>query len=213
MPRSQKEMAVSKIVDHIIEKYKPQESAIVLMWREVMTGFDLQASPDSLPRFPRDGDDVHRHWNQFGRPTARALHKQYRLTVVKVSRLIRDLVGHGRAPDLSTKKNDAAYERCLPSSSAPVLGIVVFPRDTSQDHPLIVLSKARRAQSAGTAVRNSIMDVRDTNDLGCLSGEKTTQIVAATQKTVSLAFNDDRYPLFAKLDEQPKALPGIEQDA
>ena len=207
MPRKQstpKETAVTKYVEFIITTYKPREAPIVLMWREVVTAYELQLYPDHPPRWPRDSDDVHRHWKQFGVPTAKVLRQQYKLTVVKVNRSIRDVIGHGKAPDQSTKKNEAAYAKCLPSSSSPVFGMVVFPRDTSQDHPLIVLSNQRRCQAAGNTVKNSIDNVRTTNDLGCLSDDTAKEIVASTRKVVSVTFDEERYPLFRQLTEQPK---------
>ena len=197
--RTRKETAVATIVEHIIQHYAPHKTPIVLMWRDVITSHELKIAPDHPARWYRDIDDVHRHWKQYGLPTAKVLREQYKLTVVKVNRHIRELVGHGKPPDQSPKKNPAAYERCLPSSSSPVFGMVLFPRDTCQDHPLIVLSRKRRCQTASSCMENSVNDVRATSDLGCLSIPIAQSIVEVTRAAVTRTFDAERYPLFRQL--------------
>lgn len=200
----QRERAVEQIADHILEFYKPHDGPIVLMWRDVMNGFHLKLNPD-FPTWPRDDMNVHYHFKQFGRGVIKILDHR-RFTVVKVGHEIRVLVGHGRPPDRDGKRRtDVAYRNCLPSSSNPAMGIVVFPRDTQEDHPLIVASRERRFSSSTTSMANAISSAQAANDLGNLSDVVRDEMIGSTQAALQKMFIDERYPLFRESVALPPA--------
>jgi hypothetical protein len=199
VPKTQKQLLIAQIADHIMTEYKPKTGPVVLMWREVMNGFHLKLNSD-FPTWTRDDKRVHTDWKRNGPDVVRIL-RHYGLTVVKVNSKIRDLVKHGSPPDRGGKRTDARYRDCLPSSAHMVLGIVVFPRDTQTDHPLILKSNERRCRAMTSGLTNAIGEVRTANDLGVLSSEAQAEIIGDSQKIVRRAFDDNRYPLL----EPPKA--------
>jgi hypothetical protein len=201
--KGQKQLVIGQIADHIIEQYKPQSGPVVLMWREVMNAFHLKLNPDS-PVWVRDDQSVHDHWKRYGPGVVKIL-KDRRFTVVKVSRAIRGLVGHGRQPDRGGRRTDQAYKDCLPSASNMVFGIVVFPRDTQEDHPLIVESRDRRCKRDATSLTNGVDSVRDANDLGNLSDGTCEEIIDGTHAVVQKAFTAEKYPLFKGMAALPPA--------
>lgn len=183
---------IDRYADHIIETYKPFDAPIVLMWREIHNGFHLLLNPES-PTWLRDDARVHEEWKRCGPGIVKIFRR--RATVVPVNRRIRDQVKHGQAPDRSGKRTDEFYRGCIPSSSAPTFGMVIFPRDTQEDHPLILKSRESRAKCAATGLTNAMDVVRDTNDLGNMSDPETDRIISIAKEKTIEAFRD-RYPLF-----------------
>jgi len=200
--RTAKLETVRRMVDHILETYRPLDGPIVLMWREVMNGFYAGPNWDELRR---DCEATHRHWKRYGTIVARELTKR-KLTVVKVSAKIRDAIKHGGRPDRSDseRRNDKAYREYLPSSSNPVAGIVLFPKGTQEDHPLIVSSLERRTQSATTGIKNTVIAIDTANGYEVLSDDSREKIIAPCKTTVQEVF-EDKQPLFKFLTQQDTA--------
>jgi hypothetical protein len=193
-PKTVTEMA---IVDHIVETYGPTKAPLVLMWRETMNNFNQKNWP-RCPVWTRDDRACHEHWKKFGPGVVRELERRYKLTVVKVSGRIRDLVKHQAAPDRSGKRTDAAYRECLPNSAEMTRGIVCFPRETQQDHPLIIADRDRRLRSSATGFGNASSAVDTANDLGVLSDDARREMRGHVIPTVERAISENKYPLFPR---------------
>jgi hypothetical protein len=196
-PKTPKTVTILKIVDHIIEVYKPLKAPILLMWRETINGFNLSLSENS-PVWSRDDGSVHEHWKRFGPGVVRELDHKYHLTVVKVSRSIRKRLDHGQTPDRDDKRRtDEWYRGCLPGPNAEVMGIVLFPKGQQEDHPLVFYDRDRREKMQANGFENSVKSTERAKDCGTLSDDAVNEIHGHVIPVVKRAL-EDKYPLFSK---------------
>lgn len=209
-PQTPKTATIASLTDHIIETYRPHESPCVLMWREIVNSFNRTNWPD-CPLWTRDDRASHEHWKKFGPGVISELRRRHHLTVVKVSGKIRDLVRHGAPPDRGGRRTDIAYRKCLPCAAEMVRGIVVFPRDSQQDHPLIVASLDRRGRASATGLQNAIVAIDTANDCGVLSLESRDEIRGRVG-TVARQALEESHPLFPRGSTQ-LALPQEQETA
>lgn len=194
--KTDKSTTVTAIVDHIIDTYRPQQAPCVLMWRELMNSFNRKGWAE-CPLWTRDDTACHEHWKKYGPAVVSVLKQQYRLTVVKVSGKIREVIKHGMPPDRGGKRTDERYRACLPHATEMVRGIVVFPRNSQQDHPLIVASLDRRGRAAATGLENAVTAVDTANDLGVLS-DSSREEIRGHVGTVARRAIEEKMPLFPR---------------
>lgn len=195
--KTPKTITILKIVDHIIETYSPHRGPCLLMWRETMNSFNLKQS-ENFPAWTRDDRTVHEHWKRYGLGVVAELRHRYRMTIVKVNGHARKYLKHGGTPDRDDRcRTDAYYRSCLPSAANMVLGFVAFPRDTQQDHPLIVASLDRRGKTAATGLENAVIAVDTAADLGNLSGTARGEIREHVNGVVHRAI-EEKLPLFPR---------------
>ncbi len=200
--KTPKKVYIQRIVDHILECHKPRSGPVVITWPDLMNELIEKDNPN-IPKVRHGERRVHAHWKQYG-PGVFAKLQGMRMTVVKVNDRIRWNVKHGQPPVRAEgkpgdKRTDAAYELCLPTTSHMIAGIVIFPRDTGEDHPLILESRRRRCNAGASYVRNSVGSVDDANDLGNMSNDKRDAIIKDTGDKVRTTFEAVRYPLFQSL--------------
>jgi hypothetical protein len=204
--RTAKAMEVRGITDFIIETYSPQNKPIVLMWREIMAAYTRKNWADApLSVWTRDSSAVHQHCKTYCPEVVKELESQYRLTVVKVNRHVRQMVAHGGNPKVdkvnpdpskTTKLEPSQWRKCIPHPRAMAFGIVCFPRDQFADHPLVIAKLGRRVMAAANGFRNSIGNIDTANGLGVLSDDSRESIKAKVIPVVRQAI-EESHPLFA----------------
>lgn len=210
---TRKAMTILKVVDHIIEIYKPQDGMIVLMWRETINGFHGKQS-EGLPLWDRDSKAVHEHWKIYGPGVIHELRGKYRLTVVTINSNIREHLKHAEKPHFLGKvRTDQWYRSCVSGPNRLTMGIALFPRDTSSDHPLVVEYLKKRSKSASTGFENAVVAVNTANDLENLTDDSRDEI-KGNMRTVAERAIEDKYPLFPNRrvegDKQPALNPPVE---
>lgn len=200
---------IRKVADYIVETYRPQEGPKVLMWREIMVGYRLKVAPDLPNEWTRDSRAVSSHWQDNGPDVQRRLEDRYKVTIVRVSRRIRDLAKHGEEPKLGggrgiNERSAANYRSCLPHSQAPTYGFVCFPQGQGEDHPLLIAEMERRGQSSSSYFRNTARRLDRAEGFGVLSTEEGLKIKKKMGEIALEAIKDD-HPLFA-----PRAIEATE---
>lgn len=191
-----KAILVRNLADHVIEVYAPHETPCVLMWRETVNRF-LRATAPGSPEYRRDDKFLHEHWKRYGPGVCRELEERYKVTVVRINKLIRKLVDHGGEPKLGGRRDRdvTGYRRCLPHSAAPTFGIACFPRDVHKDHPLVVAKLERRGQAAANGLLNATVSIDRAQGYGVLTDESGEKIRDHMKPIVRKAI-ENRYPLF-----------------
>jgi hypothetical protein len=202
-----KHQMVRSLADYVIEAFSPQDGPIVLIWREVLHGYSAKMAPDAPNPWARECDAVFNHWNTYGRDVCRILKDRCRVTVVKVSRRIlrKDedtgaSLKHGSVPNRDARRTDEWYRKVLPNGKQRTAGVVCFPRDAFQDHPLVVEYMARRGQASSSMVRNTVAQLDHAEGNGNLSLDRNVEIKGKIGLIVRDALAD-QHPLFA-----PKAI-------
>ncbi len=196
-----KSVTVAEIADHAIMTIKPHESPRLIMWRELVNSFNSKDGDGKL-LWRRDDKSVHEHFKKFGPSVIATLERRYRLTIVKVGGSIRRLVNHGGSPDRGGRRTDAAYRICLAGPSNPTMGFVAFPRDTQQDHPLVIASRSRGVKAGSSHLASAIGSLNSAKDLGTISGSAADEIRGLAGPAIR-DLEGEGMPLFYK----PAALP------
>jgi hypothetical protein len=171
------------------------------MWRELVNNFNLALSAN-VPVWTRDDKSVHQHFKRFGDDVVRLLRRQHELSVFKVNANVRKYLKHGDAPSQDNRRRTADFYRsCIPSPSAKTFGIVIFPRDTDVDHPLIVASLGRRGKITANSLETAVANVDTANDLGNLSWTKRQEIRGQVNDVVGRALKE-KHPLFPRTPKE-----------
>lgn len=189
-----KQLIIGQLVDFIVETYKPHDQACFLGWRELLNAKHASGKQE-FPWHNRDTRAIHEHYKSYGKEVNRSLAKRYGLTVVGVNSKIRTLVKHGHSPDRSTRKTDERYLGCRPSSHNPTAGIVVFPKDQNQDHPLILGYIKTRVDDVESRATNTANYIDAAANHGVLSKERGEEEIKGLSKRVVDA-TTQKYPLF-----------------
>ncbi len=200
--RTPKMVTVLAIVEYIIETYKPHDlkEQVVLMWREMINGYHLSLSSDH-PIWGRDDGITHAHWKRFGPSVVKVLERDYKLTVVKVNSLIRDLAKHGGPADRTGRRTDKAYRKCIPVAGQFIRGIVLSAKGVQEDHPLTLESLDSRGRRLVTTSKNTINAIDAAVDYKVISDGEHKKIRGCVERGAREAFGD-KYPLFSGLEAE-----------
>ena len=196
-----------QLAEYIIMTFKPHERPVVIMWREVMNGFNLKSNPEFTGILKADNRYTHESWLQYGPKVVVILESKYKITVVKVGNLIRKVADHGHYPGVSKRYTPERYKKCLCGPHAPTFGLVCFPKGSDIDHPLVVEAAERRCKSGTSHLKNSKFALDKANDYKVMSNHIHDTIERNMVPPIKAAFMD-KYPLFPReLDAIPAEEP------
>ncbi len=196
-PKMRKADTVLQIADHVLSEFTLLTRPCIFMWRELINSFNLKLSENSAI-WTRDDSIVHGHFKQFGDEVVKLLRREHKLTVIKVNANIRKYFKHTDPPKQDVRCRNADFFRsCIPTPYARTFGIVLFPRESDVDHPLIVNSLERRAKTTANGMETAVASVDNINDLGNLS-DPARQSIRSQVRVVVVRAMEDKHPLFPR---------------
>lgn len=167
--QSRTQETASRITEFVLSNYDLLVQPRVLMWRELINEYTTSHN-EFAETWRQDCKQSHDHWLKYGKIVSRSLQANG-ITTIPVGATIRQFLKHGDRPLRDDRRDDDFYRRSIPGPHSPTRGIVCFPRDTFQDHPLIIAKLKGRCTSAASGVRNAIEAVEVAEERGVLSSE------------------------------------------
>lgn len=158
------ELQARSLVDAMIYQHSIRTIPRVLFWRNLV----IEVFPHKADEWRRDCNEVREHLNRhFG--FVRVMLEVEGVLSLKVSGEIKKWINHGETPYRDDNRNDGFYCDCIPASSRPAVGIVCFPKNTCEDHPLVVATLKRRGSEAANRFVNQVDTLSTFRDNGIVS--------------------------------------------
>lgn len=186
------EQRARKFAQAMIVQHNVKTTPCVLYWRNLV----IEVYPHKADEWRRDSIEVRKDLNKHFNLIKEIL-KTEGVFSVKVNDNIKRLVGHGEMPSRDEIRNDTFYGDCIPAAHRAAIGIACFPRNTSEDHPLVAATTKRRGSEAANRFVNQIDNVAELRDNGILSKDVATRIGGsmAQRAMPAMQMHPDSQPL------------------